>query len=485
MTTGGPDLGSLLEKYVLYGASAPMVDSLTKMLREAFGLFGEGSPDNAAVSSQDVGSMQAAIHAGMAANAEQGASQSLTDSKQTLQAIDDQLGSLANQIVDDNDACKKKLLALKAEVDNEQNYLATTSDSSVVQDAAVQKFLGDKAGEASEVILTATNQIAKRQKQITDVASQYPGAGGTGATGGASGGAGGAGSDPGAAAAVPQGSYAAGTTPAASNWDPAGDGGYGAGYSDDSGSLGDLAGMLPQMASGLPGALGGLGGGAGMGNPMGDLSGLIGSAVRDATANTGHDRPGDTGDKADEAKPEDAAKKDQPPAAATEVSKTEDHKAEPAGATGPDTKAEGGGPPPPPPTPAPTMVTRPDGTTATASSAAVAAAARAHLGGQDLVAAYKDANIALPQPGTPVKDTIPPSRLQMGDIAAFQDRYEMCEGDGKVYLDGQSQPLSSLAKLPGFLGFFRPASPADAAAGTAAPAVATATTVAANTALGH
>ncbi|MGD9622367.1 MAG: DUF4226 domain-containing protein [Mycolicibacterium sp.] len=473
MTSGGPDLGSILEEILMNGGpQAPLVIPIKHLIDDALGLFGEGSAANSGVSSSDVASMGAAVHAGDAAAAEKAASQSLSDGRQALEAIDAQLDSLAKQIVDNNDECKKKLLSVKSEVDNELKYLDTTSDSSVVQSAAVQKFLADKAGEASEVILTASAQIAKHQQQIGDVTSQYSGAGGTGASGGA----GGAGVDPAAAAAVPAaaaGGYGA-TVP---SWDNAAGGGYDGGYYDDGGSsLGDLAGMVPQMASALPGALGGLGGGAGMGNPLGDLSGLIGSAVRDASQNSGRDKP-DEATKAEEAKADDA-KKDQPTGATGEAKSSDEQKAEPVGATG-DSKAEGGGPPPPPPTPAPTMVTRPDGTTATASSAAVAAAARAHLGGQDLMSAYKDANVNLAQPGTPIKDTIPPSRVQMGDLAAFQDRYVMCEGDGKVYLDGQSQPLSALGKLRGFLGFFRAVAPADAGA-VAAPAAGAATTVAAH-----
>lgn len=475
MTSGFPDLGSIL-KPIVYGPHAPMVDGLTRMLDEALGLFGQGSSRDSTVGSSDVEAMKDAINYGMAADAERGASKDLADSKQALEAIDSELDRLAKQFVDDNDASKKRLVALKGEVDNELNYLNTnTADDSVTKVAAVQKFLSDKAGEASEVILSAAQQISKRQQQIDDVASQYPNGGA--AVGGVGGGSG----------AVDGGVESGSFIPGDAGWDTGGGsadfGDDGGGFYDDGvGSLADLAGMLPQMASGLPGALGGLGG-AGMGNPLGDLGGLIGSAVRDA--NAGHDKA----DREQESKNEDAKaaeeKKDEDGATgAAPPQDGQEHKdggGEPAAQ---EVKAEAGGPAPPPPTPAPTMVTRPDGTTATASSAAAAAAARAHLGGQDLMAAYKDANITVPQPGTPIKDTIAPAKLQMGDLAAFQDRYVMCEGDGKVYLDGQTQPLSALAKMRGFLAFFRPTAPADVpATATSAAAGAPVTAAAATTAM--
>ncbi|OKH63006.1 hypothetical protein EB74_14175 [Mycobacterium sp. SWH-M5] len=52
-----------------------------------------------------------------------------------------------------------------------------------------------------------------------------------------------------------------------------------------------------------------------------------------------------------------------------------------------------------------------------------------------------------------VKDTIPLSSAEVGDLAQFKDKYVMLLGDNKVYLDGEMQPASALAKLTGFMGF--------------------------------
>ena len=108
-------------------------------------------------------------------------------------------------------------------------------------------------------------------------------------------------------------------------------------------------------------------------------------------------------------------------------------------------------------------VVRPDGSNVTASSPAAAAAARAVLGGAPLEDAYKAANIGLPHPGSPLKDTIDLGQAQVGDLAQFKDRYVMMMGDRQVYVDGEMKPASALAKLPGFVGFRH--APADPSAG--------------------
>lgn len=125
---------------------------------------------------------------------------------------------------------------------------------------------------------------------------------------------------------------------------------------------------------------------------------------------------------------------------------------------------------------------RPDGSSATAVSPAVASAANAHLGGASIQDAYKAAGITLPPPGTQIKDTLPSlSVAQPGDLAVFKDKYVMLLGDGKIYLDGQEQPVSALAKLTGFMAFCHPPAsstpnvPVLAAPAAAAPAMAATT----------
>ena len=104
-----------------------------------------------------------------------------------------------------------------------------------------------------------------------------------------------------------------------------------------------------------------------------------------------------------------------------------------------------------------------------AVSPAVASAASAHLGGASIEDAYKAAGITLPPPGTQIKDTLPSlSMAQVGDLAVFKDKYVMLLGDNKIYLDGQEQPVSALAKLTGFMAFCHP--PASSTPSVPAPA---------------
>lgn len=464
----GPSFGSLLVGSA-FGppgiAGALAWDALSDLVDKAESLFGDGKP--AGPQGGFVGGGGSFDHGapppaqGGAADAEKKAADDLAKKTDALKSLDDQLDALSKQIVSDNDDAKKKLVALKGEIDKELDYAKTSGDTSVVKDQAVSKFLQDKADEVAGVITAAAQSISKNQQSLNQIGNGYntdpsltPAAPGT---------------DPSVAGggAAPADPYASGGYGGGYGDDYGSDGGYGDGYGDGYGSdpMSSMADMLPQLGSMLPGALGGLGGGMGA-SPLGDLGSLLSSAARDAGNSQDHKTDDATDNKKDDPKPDD---KVTPP-----VTNNQNQPA--TGAPQPGTEQTGSGaqpstapPPPPPAPPAPTLVTRPDGTSATAPSAATAAASRAHLGGADLVPAYKDANIQLPPVGTPLKDTLPPSATGMGDLAAFKDRYVMLLGDGKVYLDGKEQPLSALAKLPGFLGFFRPAAPPDATAAQAAP----------------
>ncbi len=89
---------------------------------------------------------------------------------------------------------------------------------------------------------------------------------------------------------------------------------------------------------------------------------------------------------------------------------------------------------------------------AQARSSAVAAAAAAVFGGASVEDAYRSANVSLPPLGHGVKGTVSPMAAQVGDVAVFTDRYVMCAGDGKVYLNGQIRPVAALSILTGFKG---------------------------------
>ncbi|MBV8928778.1 MAG: DUF4226 domain-containing protein, partial [Mycobacteriaceae bacterium] len=110
-----------------------------------------------------------------------------------------------------------------------------------------------------------------------------------------------------------------------------------------------------------------------------------------------------------------------------------------------------------------TSVALPDGSTASAASPAVAQAVRAYLAGTPLEAAYRQAGVELPPPGTPVTAPIDPSQLAAGDVGMFQDHYVVALGSAKALKDGQVVPLASAASGPDFLGWMRPTTTAQPA----------------------
>lgn len=420
-------------------------------------LFGSGGSDLAIPAGGDTsalfGGHPPEEWSSMAADGEKNAADTLAKKTAVLKTLDEKLAGLASQISDDNDAAKKKLLSVKGEIDRELAYLDSSGDSSVVKSEAVNKFLQDKAGEIAQVISDAAGKVPGHREALNNVGSQYGGSGSGEQGGGGEVGGGGAGGGGGA--------YAP--------WDDGYGSGYGPGYDDGygadpgAGGLADgAASMLPGLASMLPGALGGPL--SGLGAPLSSLGDLASAARQDPAAS--------------DAKLVDHVEKDNDGAEKNELG---EHKGTQAGEKDNNGSGDEGGEQKqgaqpianeqtqtPPPAPASTLVTRPDGSTTTAGSEQLAAAARAHLGGQDLERAYRDAELFLPPAGTPVKDSLPSaSAAQMGDLAVFKDRYVMMGGDNTVYLDGEMQPMSALSKLSGFLGFRRAPQPA----GGSTPAV--------------
>jgi hypothetical protein len=120
----------------------------------------------------------------------------------------------------------------------------------------------------------------------------------------------------------------------------------------------------------------------------------------------------------------------------------------------------------------------PDGTNIQAPNGQAATAVRAAMDGANPADAYQQAGVTLPPPGTPILNPIAPGDLQTGDIGVWKDHQVMALGGGKVLVDGQVQPESTLASSPDFLGWMRPtqSSPAPPAA-PAPPAKGTATSV--------
>jgi hypothetical protein len=131
----------------------------------------------------------------------------------------------------------------------------------------------------------------------------------------------------------------------------------------------------------------------------------------------------------------------------------------------------GQGTPPAGPAAAPsTAVQLPDGSTVNARTPAIAAAVKSYLAGTPLDAAYRQAGIELPPPGTPVTNPADPAALTAGAIGMFKDHYVVALSAAKAIQDGQVVSLASAASGPDFLGWIDP-SALGAAAVTAQPGV--------------
>jgi hypothetical protein len=98
----------------------------------------------------------------------------------------------------------------------------------------------------------------------------------------------------------------------------------------------------------------------------------------------------------------------------------------------------------------------PDGSTVTARTPAIAAAVKSYLAGTPLDAAYRQAGIELPPPGTPVTNPVDPAALTAGAIGMFKDHYVVALSAAKALQDGQVVSLSSAAAGPDFLGWTDP-----------------------------
>jgi hypothetical protein len=201
--------------------------------------------------------------------------------------------------------------------------------------------------------------------------------------------------------------------------------------------LSSLASMLPAAAGSFPPA--GPGGSPldalGLAGPLAGLaSQLADQPRRDDPAK--HDDTSDTKTTGDTTEPPNKQPKlqaSQPPP--PEVNGTPESRTPPAAST---------------------AVQLPDGSTVNARTPAIAAAVRACLAGAPLDAAYRQAGIELPPPGTPVTNPVDPAALTAGSIGMFKDHYVVALSSAKALQDGQVVSLSSAAAGPDFLGWVDP-----------------------------
>lgn len=311
------------------------------------------------------------------------------------------------------------------------------------------ELLGLLADEYKATAGTDDQPPKKNGEKKDDTTTDPPADGGSGG-GGGGGTSGGGGGDPGA------GAGGGVTDPMAGM---GGLGGLGGGMGDPASMLGPaLAGM-----SSLPGALGGLasslpGAAAGLAPLAGQMAG---DGFKDDASRDGEkpaDFKDDHGKDSDDKKPDEAAdehdsKDKKPEASATPAA------ASPAAAAGAVPASAAGDPS--------LVVQMPDGSPVTATSGQHASAVRAVVNGTSVADAWKGAHVALPPPGTPITEPADPSHLTPGTVAQFKTREPvMYMGNGKIWLDGQLQPQSTLPTTD-FLGWVDPAQQAGTVAAAA------------------
>jgi hypothetical protein len=106
----------------------------------------------------------------------------------------------------------------------------------------------------------------------------------------------------------------------------------------------------------------------------------------------------------------------------------------------------------------PTPVLLPDGQTVLAPTPELASVISAAVEGAPIPTAFSWQGITIPAPGSPVTAPVDPARLVPGDIAVLADRHALALGNGRVLLDKQIQPISSV-NGPGFIGWQHPPDP--------------------------
>jgi hypothetical protein len=82
----------------------------------------------------------------------------------------------------------------------------------------------------------------------------------------------------------------------------------------------------------------------------------------------------------------------------------------------------------------------------------------AAIAGTPIPEAFRQQDITIPAPGTPVTGPLEVAQVVPGDIGLLSDRHALALGSGKALLDQQIQPIASVTG-PGFLGWQHPPQP--------------------------
>jgi hypothetical protein len=398
------------------------------------------------------------------------------------QLTDQKLAELLKQIFASNQAAREKVSSILSEITNKQKQIAPEmGDPASV--SAFGQFLDQKFGEIQKV-LTDAQVDGKTQAAILDaLGDEYhangpnplTGGSSTTAQGDADSGATGTSTEPsGSSDTAPAGDSAAGQDPLI---DPLAGMGIGAPTGMD-----PLSAMSPALAglSALPGAMGG--GLASSASPLdapgslGQLGALADRGFADAPPADTDTKPKDDFSDKPAASTTDGKPPANDPAEALKDDQHHDHGQPAASPTGNSDSTASPSPTPhdaaPASAPAPgdpgRAVTLPDGRVVTAPDDKIAAAMRSVLSGTSVPDAFSAVDLPLPPPGTPVIDPADPAHLDPGSLAQFQSREPvMAMGDGKIWLDGQLQPIGALGSSSDFLGWSKP--PTKASPQTAAP----------------
>lgn len=398
-----------------------------------------------------------------------------------VSAIDEKLAAKLKEIFAANQASYDRVMAILKEIEDKKTQMGPDALNSPAGLLTFQKFLDEKLAEVQKILADAHVDTATQSEVLKQLTDEYRTTGPKGDehdgsnTGGDTGGSGGGGGDTG-------GTVAGGGDPGTGGTGPLDDPLAGLGPMGG-GAMDPLAALSPalQGLSSLPQMMPGMGGG---GLPIGDLGSLLGSlggglaGAKDAGFNDKSDtpKPPDDGFKDDngEQKKTDpdpaAALKEKDPQPATPPANPADplaadpKKAETAPAAAAPQAAPG--------EPAsPDLTVKAGDTVFTAPDATTAAVMRDVVEkGMSPTAAYGAHNVQLAPPGTPVTAPVDPNLMKGGELAYFQAQEPILAlGKGKIWLDGQVQPLSALASRHDFLGWTE--APGAAARTTGAGAV--------------
>lgn len=398
-----------------------------------------------------------------------------------VSAIDEKLAAKLKEIFAANQASYDRVMGILKEIEDKKTQMGPDALNSPAGLLTFQKFVDEKLAEVQKILADAHVDTATQSevlKQLTDEyratgpkGDEHDGGNTGGNTGGDSGGSGGGGN--GGSGGDTGGPGTGGTGPLD---DPlAGLGPPGGGIMDP------LAALSPalQGLSSLPPMMSGMGGG---GLPIGDLGSLLGSlggglaGTKDGFSDKAGDTPkapddGFKDEKQPKAEPDPEAgfkeKDPQPPAPPTNPA--DPLAADPKKAqTAPAAAAPQAGPGEP--APADLTVKAGDETFTAPDRTTKAVMDDVINKGMGVTAAYAAHNIQLPPPGTPVTAPVDPNLMKGGELAYFQAQAPILAlGKGKIWLDGQVQPLSALTSRQDFLGWTQ--APGAAARTTGAGAV--------------